>query len=64
MNPRDSADADLRTAVDDRLNARRAAARQKLDRLQRTYREKNARRTAGLTARHARKLNRITDKEH
>ncbi|MEV4672187.1 hypothetical protein AB0K34_11095 [Actinomadura sp. NPDC049382] len=60
MNPRETADADLRTAVDDRLNARREAARQKRDRLQRTYRDKTTRRTAGLKARHARKLNRIS----
>ena len=53
-----SIDADLRQAVDDRLNARREAARERRAARDQERAAKNARRAAGVRARHARILNR------
>lgn len=51
----------LRTAVDERLAARIEAARWRRAHRERARSEKAARRTAGLRARHARKLTRTED---
>lgn len=51
-------DAELRSAIDDRMNARREAARRKRENTSRFYATKNPRRAAGLERRHARKINR------
>lgn len=56
MNPRETIDQDLRAAVDERLNTRREQARLRRENRKRQYADKNARRTAGLKSRHARKL--------
>ena len=64
MNPRETTDADLRAAVGDRLNTRLEQARQRRENRNRLYAQKNARRTAGLEARHTRKIQRTTSKEN
>lgn len=59
----DPINADLAAAIDERFAARREAARRRRESRERFAAEKKTRRTAGLEARHARKIQRTTDKE-
>lgn len=54
----DGAEADLRQALEDRMAALVETSRRRREDRRRTREEKNRRRTAGLKARHHRKLNR------
>jgi hypothetical protein len=54
----DDDEADLRQALDDRMAALVETSRRRREDRRRTREEKNRRRTAGMEARHNRKLNR------
>ena len=56
----ETAERDLREAVESRLSARIETARRRREARDRFAAEKQARRDAGLRARHDRKLNRIS----
>lgn len=56
-------DAELRAAVDERLEQRRADARRRREKTEQDRAAKAARRTAGLRARHAAKLARLAEQD-
>lgn len=60
----ETAEQELYDAVTDRLTARREALRRRREREAQFAADKQARRTAGLRQRHARKIQRTTDREN